>query len=333
MKKNPSKPGLKKEDKKEAKTEEKKASDEDQEQQEEKKEAVLELTGYDRFEYSNGIVYTGNWKLTNGAKVKEGHGKLSHIFPNSKVPLTEEYEGEWSNDMMNGYGVYKYASGATYSGNWKNNRHHGYGVYVMANGCKFEGEWEDHRFHGPGTFTDLERIPWKGEYVHGTYDSKNQKKLQAERATKNQIEEVKKSARTLFSSFIDTFTQCDKKNHKEALGPFFATNDTLAEFVNEPYPKMDEKPFDKWAAAMTMLRDSQQTNIHVLKHPSNATFMEPSKIRAEQLSKDGGQVVEFSLTVAEDQFVKLAAAQTKEKKWVICFYQDNIPTLTTGKKK
>ena len=330
MKKNPSKPALKKEDKKEAKVEEKKEPEKVEEKQE---QPVMEMTGYDRFEYSNGIVYVGNWKLTNGVKVKEGHGKLTHVFANSKIPLSEEYEGEWSNDMMNGYGVYKYASSAVYSGNWKNNRHHGYGVYEMANGCRYEGEWEDHRFHGPGAFTDLESIQWKGEFLHGTYESKNQKKLQAERAIKNHIEEVKKSARGIFSAFVDAYSQADKKNYKEILAPFFAINDTMAEFVNEPYPKMDEKPFDKWVAAMTMLRDSPHTEIHVLKHANNATIMEQSRIRKEQLSKDGGQVVEFDLKVAEDQWIKLAVCQNKEKKWAICHYQDNVPSLTTGKKR
>lgn len=291
------------------------------------------MTGYDRFEYSNGIVYVGNWKLINGVKVKEGHGKLTHAFANTKIPLTEEYEGEWSNDMMNGYGVYKYASGATYSGNWKNNRHYGHGVYEMANGCKYEGEWEDHRFHGPGAFTDLDGVIWKGEFVQGTYESKNQKKLQAERAIKNQIEEVKKSAKGIFSNFVDTFSQSDKKSYKENLAPFFATNDTMAEFVNEPYPKIDEKPFDKWATAMTMLRDSPQIELNVLKLASNATLMDPAKIRGEQLSKEGGQVVEITLKVTEDQFIKMAVAQTKELKWVICYYQDNVPTLTNIKKK
>ena len=155
---------------------------------EEKKEPSLEITGYDRFEYSNGIVYTGNWKLHNGIKIKEGYGKLTHVFTNIKAPLTEEYEGEWSNDMINGYGVYKYSSGATYSGNWKNNRHHGYGVYIMGNGSRYEGEWFNHRFHGTGTFIDLEKVPWKGEFVHGCYETKNQKKLQAERAINNQID-------------------------------------------------------------------------------------------------------------------------------------------------
>lgn len=48
--------------------------------------------------------------------MKHGEGVL-------KVPGTgphklgeESYTGSWANDMMDGFGTYKYGSGATYSG-------------------------------------------------------------------------------------------------------------------------------------------------------------------------------------------------------------------------
>jgi hypothetical protein len=37
----------------------------------------------------------------------------------------EQYEGNWVEDKMEGYGTYQYLSGAVYSGEWKNNMHHG----------------------------------------------------------------------------------------------------------------------------------------------------------------------------------------------------------------
>lgn len=42
---------------------------------------------------------------------------------------------------MSGYGVYKYANGATYRGEWKNNKHHGKGEYQFPNGTFYEGDW------------------------------------------------------------------------------------------------------------------------------------------------------------------------------------------------
>lgn len=75
-------------------------------------------SGYGRFEYINGTLYSGNWKLLNGQKVKHGHGKITFQSMMTSGFGEEEYEGDWEDDMMHGYGVYKYTSGATYSGQW-----------------------------------------------------------------------------------------------------------------------------------------------------------------------------------------------------------------------
>lgn len=38
----------------------------------------IETEGLGRFEYVNGTVYEGQWKLINGQKMKYGWGKLVH---------------------------------------------------------------------------------------------------------------------------------------------------------------------------------------------------------------------------------------------------------------
>jgi hypothetical protein len=40
------------------------------------------------------------------------------------------YDGDWSNDVMEGRGVFTYASGAAYDGEWKANAYDGVGTYV-----------------------------------------------------------------------------------------------------------------------------------------------------------------------------------------------------------
>lgn len=37
------------------------------------------------------------------------------------------YEGEFSNNMRDGYGIYKMPTGDRYDGDWKLNKRHGYG--------------------------------------------------------------------------------------------------------------------------------------------------------------------------------------------------------------
>jgi len=297
--------------------------------EEKKEEPVVETSGTGEFVYPNGPTYIGEWKLVNGAKVKDGKGKLVHSFNNPYVKATEEYEGEWSNDMMNGYGVYKYASGAIYSGQWKNNKHHGKGEYKMTNGCKYEGEWYEHKFNGSGIYKDMEGINWEGEFVDGVYESKDQKRLQAERATITYIEETRRDIRNIFTLFVDTFSQSDKKSYKENLSPFFGNAETIGEFFAEPYIKPEEKTYDKWASIMTMLKDAPELNINVLKEAEGVTMVEAGRIKGKQLSKNGGQVVEVEMKIPEDQFIKMMLCQTKENKWAVSFYQDNL----TAKKK
>ena len=313
MKKQSSKKGSKVENKKEEVPEEEK-----------KEEPPVETSGTGEFVYSEGITYIGDWKLVDGVKVKDGHGKLTHVFKSIQMPVVEEYEGEWKNDMMDGKGVYKYASGATYSGEWKNNRHHGKGVYKTANGCKYEGEWCEHKFHGPGCYTDMDNIDWKGEYVDGCYESKEQKRLQAEREMIIYVEEAKKSIHDTFALFVDTFTQSDKKTYKENLSPFFGNAESIGEFFSEPYIKPEERPYDKWNNIITMLKDAPELHFNVLKAAANATMIDPERVKGKQLLKEGGQIVEVEMKVEEEQFIKIVMCQTKEKKWAICFYQDNM---------
>lgn len=86
---------------------------------------VIETEGFGRFEYSNGTVYEGHWKLLEGHKVKHGEGVLVHAGATAHEKGNEEYSGSWVDDKMNGYGVYKYTSGAIYSGEWKEGKQHG----------------------------------------------------------------------------------------------------------------------------------------------------------------------------------------------------------------
>lgn len=74
-------------------------------------------TGSSTFIYPNGAQYEGEWKCINGIKYRDGVGKFTYG--------PEQYEGGWKNDLMNGEGVYQFASGARYTGSFSNNVFHG----------------------------------------------------------------------------------------------------------------------------------------------------------------------------------------------------------------
>ncbi len=58
---------------------------------------------------------------------------ISHLFSSGKIN-TPNYQGEYSNNNLNGFGVYKYSDGSVYKGDFLNGEKHGVGVYYFANG-------------------------------------------------------------------------------------------------------------------------------------------------------------------------------------------------------
>ena len=120
----------------------------------------------------------GNWKLLNGQKVKHGHGKITFTGTTSNEIGIEEYDGDWEDDLMHGYGTYKYTSGAVYTGQWVKGKMHGQGTKRYADGSSYDGQWEENLMSGEGIYVDSDYIKWEGIFTKGTFESKVQKKLQ-----------------------------------------------------------------------------------------------------------------------------------------------------------
>lgn len=135
------------------------------------------LVGYGRFEYLNGVVYEGNWKLIRGGKTKHGYGRLLFPFQPQSAAAQESYEGSWEEDKMQGYGTYSYPDGAVYSGEWAADKHQGRGRFTFANGTYYDGFWKDHKMHGTGIYVDHLGRKWEGEFRDGVYESRKQMEL------------------------------------------------------------------------------------------------------------------------------------------------------------
>ena len=70
------------------------------------------------------------------------------------------YDGQWSEDQANGFGVRVNQNGVTYEGSWKNDLYHGAGVLSWTGehrlaGCKYTGDFVRGKAHGKG------RMEWK----------------------------------------------------------------------------------------------------------------------------------------------------------------------------
>ena len=200
-------------------------------------------------------MYIGEWKLTNGRKVKHGQGKIT--FPGVTSGQTsygqEEYEGMWEEDKMHGQGRYTFTSGAEYNGQWVEGRMHGFGKMVYADGTSYEGSWAGNLMHGDGLYVDAEGVQWTGIFVNGSFESKIQKKLKADKELLDRVEEYKSKAQNFFAAFIEVFSKSDKKSYKDNLAGFFASAETCIDYVQEPYTKYEERLPDKWNEIFNML--------------------------------------------------------------------------------
>ncbi len=64
------------------------------------------------------------------------HGKGKFVLNDGSV-----YEGSLKENMLDGFGVYKWPDGRTYEGQWKANKMHGKGVYKwnQTEGMQYDG--------------------------------------------------------------------------------------------------------------------------------------------------------------------------------------------------
>mmetsp|Transcript_541 Transcript_541/g.1053 ORF Transcript_541/g.1053 Transcript_541/m.1053 type:complete len:94 (+) Transcript_541:197-478(+) len=85
---------------------------------------------------------------------------------------SEEYDGDWVNDQMHGYGSYLFTSGNFYVGNWENGIMEGLGKMEYADGSSYEGNWKGNLMHGEGVYIDSSKTTWTGIFVEGQFDSK-----------------------------------------------------------------------------------------------------------------------------------------------------------------
>jgi len=81
---------------------------------EEPVEPEVPTFGYGKFVYRDQSTYSGNWKMLSGHKMKHGHGRATYAGVNGGGK--EEYNGDWHEDKMHGYGKYVFTSGGLYSG-------------------------------------------------------------------------------------------------------------------------------------------------------------------------------------------------------------------------
>lgn len=73
----------------------------------------------------------------------------------------KQYNGQFLNGKMHGYGVFSWPSGQTYRGEYKDNKKHGKGEMEWGNGVKFIGTWQNGFKSGEGIVVDQNGVKKK----------------------------------------------------------------------------------------------------------------------------------------------------------------------------
>ena len=86
-------------------------------------------------------IYSGHWQ----ANKMDGFG----IF---KWASGRVYVGEWAADNKDGIGILSFKGGNEYSGEFLGDKRQGYGYYQWADNRKFKGWWHENKQHGLGVY-------------------------------------------------------------------------------------------------------------------------------------------------------------------------------------
>ncbi|CDW80566.1 UNKNOWN [Stylonychia lemnae] len=109
-------------------------------------------TGLGKQIWPDGSVFVGYWEndMINGI-VNISYQKFQG---RNQWNDKRQYEGEFLNNLMHGFGKFTFSDGKTYEGFYMNDKKHGYGIFTWLNGMKYEGWWSDGKQDGYGILID-----------------------------------------------------------------------------------------------------------------------------------------------------------------------------------
>lgn len=282
--------------------------------------------GYGKFAFQNQIIYEGQYKIINGERVRDGKGTLLHPINDKSLNSGESYVGEWKDDKMNGFGLYVYTNGDVYEGQFLNGLQNGHGKYSFTDGSRYEGDWKEHKMHGTGAYWDNNGVKWEGEFRDGSFLSKEQAKLKEEKRIEKKIKKYKEYPLVFYKSWEEVFVKVDKKNFKDLLSPFFASLENMSQHIKDPYPKLEERPPEKWNEAMKFIFNTPSIDINIPKTQADLKFVNKAAVLAPQLKEDldSGQVLEVE-TILNERKIQLGLGYHKDmNKWLIIFFNEII---------
>ena len=201
---------------------------------------------------------------------------------------------------------------------------HGEGTMIFPDGSRYDGNWEKNLMHGDGVYIDSDQVKWQGIFANGSFESKIQKKLHAEKILKEKMKAYEEKAKEFFIHFAESFAKSDKKTFKDNLLPYFANAEHCGEFLSDPYPKYEEKQPDKWNEWIKIAYGEGKCRIKALMSKDEATLIPTTNVLVDQLrEKPGGQLVEVQHQVG-DKMYSLVLCELPSEAWVMTYYSEKL---------
>lgn len=101
-------------------------------------------------------VYEGEWVND----LQQGFGEL-------RGSAGSRYVGQWHVGLRQGNGSWSSADGETYDGEWSNDKPHGTGIYRAADGTMYLGAWREGLRSGNGREIRVSGVVYEGEWKEG----------------------------------------------------------------------------------------------------------------------------------------------------------------------
>ena len=88
-------------------------------------------------------------------------------------------------------------------------------------------------------------------------------------------------SKEFFTRFQEQFQKSDKKTFKENLSIFFVQGDICKEYIQDPYPKFEEKQPDKWNDWFKQLYSEGRCTAKALGNREESTILAKENILVE----------------------------------------------------
>ena len=114
-------------------------------------------TGFGTKKWKNGAQYEGEWQDNH----INGFG--FYYWPKG----TKNYKGYYAHDQIDGFGVMEWVDGRKFRGFWDKDKKVGFGIHHNTDGSSISATWFNNKLHGYGVYESKLKVRKFGAWKHG----------------------------------------------------------------------------------------------------------------------------------------------------------------------